>query len=805
VGTLPAHHVVLKMRNSLAAPRASMSGGAGLKGKRSSLLSTFQGRGSLVPDAGSPGGGQPATSQEGGRASVRPRPGEIEVPRPDAGTLGSPAIGVRVAPGESARKVLSQGAGTAGPRGESAPAAQRASQVDSMEDRTLGAARVSQSPVQNAMGLQPSGPSARPEQVSGGVGHALQPEMQGLGPPMQPSGRALSPRGGSSYGGKTGLGQQGRKSYDAADRISAMSTVSALSVSEDSFQPKNRSTVNKARVSGYNPITGAPRSESVPPGTREEASSPGTGKRYASARSDEEAKPHRSDLAWAKNGGHYGRTPINFDKGVRRNNPFAMNPNKESASPDVTPKAPPKGMEKFRGLDMKLALRNPPIHDYPHPLGRSAEDDGQKLSQAFSTPVDGEACAGKCSPAQILSFRNAADPVHESTQARESIAWTGEPVDSSCDDEYYKFYYGRSMTTGRGKPGTNDRSYSGPCRQGDDEGVPLTDGQKGTKRNQRSKEQPLFLEKKHLKGVHDWAKDESTGAIVPGLSDQTIRQNEKGAGHMEHVLRKGVGEFAAGPSDFTNRLSAKACHAQFRIEFNDKKAQERPGPASVPSSPNRRNCILGENLVDPSAAAPPSPGFADCPAGMSTFHIAHAASVSSGLVAFEKPPSGQIDSSRKYDHGESGAMASKAMTALLSHSPEKDMARIRMYREACDRPFVELCSAFKSINDVQMKDSQRIRAQVNNPGPHNVSSLLQHSQPRSVSCEPEMQRTLKPRSKESSVSLMRSGGSSPAGKSPAGAGMSARSPKSPGIDRQSHGRSNSLSSVNTRDALNWGC
>merc|ERR1719215_1124367 len=75
------------------------------RGKKASTLGAFNQafQGGRPPaDVDSP------NSKKISGAGVRPRPGEIEA-RPLAdGAVGPPAIGVRVAPGESARRVVAQ-------------------------------------------------------------------------------------------------------------------------------------------------------------------------------------------------------------------------------------------------------------------------------------------------------------------------------------------------------------------------------------------------------------------------------------------------------------------------------------------------------------------------------------------------------------------------------------------------------------------------------------------------------------------------------------------------------------------------
>jgi len=646
-----------------------------------------------------------------------------------------------------------------------------------------------------------------------------------LGGPSSPGPKTLgSPQ-------KPGLpGKQGRASF-AADQLSTMSTAFGGTASEDSsFQsPKRFGRMQRGGGSaspgqrGWNPITGLPTSSSSRSdgGSQPNMSSPrgwenSPAKQYASVRSlhskadgDLDAKREmRTDLAWSKNGGHYGRMPCNFDKGVTRvggreatlAGSGCMIPQIGEATPEdaqfTRSVADIHRTQELGGFDVKAAMQSPTVRgeselnrlnpvEFSSGAGANSRDcttnfvpkcwrpPSQHLT-IDNTSEQGKAEVSGLEPTVIASAgagswsKRSIQCKQDSSQLRANMDWEHNTQDDGQEvmENYLRFFYGRSMKLGRG--------VSEPPRPRD------------------------RANKKGAVAAAHWAKDESKGAIVPCLSADITRLSESHASFQ--FQRKAEGAFSKGTSSFNNKLSMKANEGNFRIEQADKTLSERA--ASVPALRSGRNPVLGEGCDSepsqigryPRAASPTSScGFLDSPAGMTTRHLATGASVSTSIVALDKPQSGIRG--RKPEHGET-----PMMTALLENSTARDGDRMRMYREAYDKPFVDLCSAFQQIRESQVKDTNRIRAQVNTQKSNNVAELLGNfSSPRAM-IEPEgdmIQRGM-PRSQESFRSPRNSNASSLSG----AAGTSARA-RSPAHKHTTN--SMSQNSLNIGDALKWVC
>lgn len=861
-----------KGRLSLA--RASLSTGElteakpGLRGKAAHSLGSFQkgAKGSPM-DAQSPAAKGPAPT---GGAGVRPRPGEIEMRKPDENPIGSPAIGVRVAPGESARRAAQQDTPAAPtPAARFAPGSPG---VRMVPNQAVGNAR------------QPGSPPAYPaKQMLMSRGSALSPAGEIGARPNSPMrdraslssgmGRASSPGPGPKTGPqKNSLLKSKSTGNAASEHLSTMSTASVVSYSNDQESVQGRrvlggpATRQRGMVPGdrgSNPVTGAMRGagqqRSISPQRSISSASPRPGDtehykfaaktRHAPAVSPSEPEPpdpQKRDPAWANNEGHYGRLQPTFNRGVKRN-PFeagrdthlevgggcltkatssGLNTDRTDGDADATICRSNLHMAMHDSKGVKISLSSPPVRESDQKsarrcpaavgadvgaAGASSDACTHNASIAWGqTDVNVEESEatiaqqvinanGDPHTANLNANNDAAERtksrLQDSSQIRKGINWEHNQVAEHAAEgqeiweNYLKVYYGRSMKLGT-------RQESEPARSRD--------------------KKTIFMKRKLMHA--DWTQDESQGACVPCVSNERLRQCETHGVDREH---KKLGEFSNGSSNFTNRLALmKDLESQqaFRIEqYCDKNRSASVPSSRGPGSPFRRNPVLGEGYLAEPNIGKTRPDMSPVPqAGMSTMQLATGAAVTSGGYHPEHPTgcSSPCGRGRPAGHGET-----PHMTSILQHEGTKDAQRIRALREVHDKPFAELCTAFNTIRESNVKDVHRIRDLKNSHASHNVASLLRHETPRepsrSRSCEPQL--TAKPNSP------MAWGGSSPAGSAfgsafeqPAAglgsarscqspAGFSARSCQSPS-GMQSPRRFSSMSgSTDIRDALKWVC
>jgi len=346
----------------------------------------------------------------------------------------------------------------------------------------------------------------------------------------------------------------------------------------------------------------------------------------------------------------------------------------------------------------------------------------------------------------------------DSTQVKAGIDWDSNNDISDGQEvmeKYLHYFYGRSMKLGR-------QSSEPP----------------------RPREKKKTFQRRNLQH-NDWAKDESVGCVVPCLSADTVRQSETHA-HWD-VQRKAEGEYSKGFSNFTQLSEVKERPELYRVEHADKVLKERS--SSVPAL--RRNPVVGENCdAEPqltgrsqmfSLRAPMSPGYSEPPAGMSSRHLETGAQVTSSNVNHADKTQPHVRG-RRPDHGET-----PTMTSILKNAVAKDVDRMRMYREAYDRPFVELCSAFQQIREAQVKDAHHIHSKVNPHSSHNVERVLRHPAPQD------------PAARGRPAAGLSSGAQSP------GRALSETPGRAQFSGALSPGRSFGQNSLNIGDALKWVC
>jgi hypothetical protein len=469
--------------------------------------------------------------------------------------------------------------------------------------------------------------------------------------------------------------------------------------------------------------------------------------------------------------GHYSRINTSFDKGRTKTDPDnivakdklsgsacfvgqSVAGQSKTSNASVEEKqdmCSKSGRQQRSGEDVKMALTSPAVASDavsnrvktenntagPAAGAQSIHCVHQEQGADFFRPpqhtfrgenvLEGAASAGRAVDSTHRS------KLQNSSQVREATDW-----DNSCDpvrgeeiyENYCKFHYGRSMKLGR--------QSSEPPRPSTSCYRPRSEG----------------LERRPKKKIEgDWAKDESMGAIVPCLSPDRIRKSEK---HNNGIPpSKAHGEFYQGPSEESMRLSQKANKADLRGEYSSMRSQARKRISlddgsyhrsfSVPTSlhsgtPRPRNPLIGEGQMDiddfSGRMSPAAASSGQRPAGMSSLQMDTGAAVSTSIVNTDRSQPRSVRG-RPTDHHETPIMKS-----VLQNTVAKDMDRIREYREAYDRPFADLCSAFQQIHEAQRKEASRIKAEVNPQASQKVAALMSFDPtPRSPLTSPSKLRS----------------------------------------------------------------
>lgn len=816
------------------------------RGKKASTLGTFNHAFQ---------GGRPTADADSAKkisgAGVRPRPGEIEA-RPLAdGAVGPPAIGVRVVPGESARRLLAQQEPPEPPP-SNATGPRAASQTRFNVPQAGSRPGMAGSPRQ----LKEDATSRQPPQQPGALGlrgqqspvgefgpRALSPPRPGRlatgpGSPQSATARPQSPT--KTGPQKLGLfGKQKSSPYGAADQYSAMSTVSVASVSEESVQAPRRSPgVGRLQNGGgppnertWNPITGLARRESSPQSSPQRTASSPTrsADSFGAPRQSsynphrprpKEAKQHddyerdetRADPCWSRNEGHQSRLQIHFSKGGKH----------KAASNELSKSHLNAACMPSSGLayDTQLSVSSE-VHANRSRFSDSTGVKGSLLSppvrepdeHSKTCPADLGTCAGATSTECVKqSHPHCWGETHMCPQGLEFAE--GGPISKSSGCEHTDRHKERNDSSSQAKAGI-DWDHSNDTEDHAREGHEIWENYlrqtfgRSMKLGRQSSEPPRPQQNRAsiTKRIHaDWAQDESVGAVVPCLAAETLRKSET---HSAKKDTRVPGEFSNGASEFTRRmnviqaLSAEPNHAHFRVEQycdRDSKRSE-----SVPARKPNPVLGLGYQNYEPNSGRHREDRSAVDPAGMSTRQLATCSAVTTSIV--QEAPS----------CGARGRRAERAetpfMTSVLQNTVAKAGDQMRMFRETHDKPFAELCSAVNQIHDSNVKEVNRIKAEVKSQASHNMASLLRHESPRervaSANVESE-QLTLKlGNTRELPFSpnfASPRSAMSPGCQSPAGAtSRSSAGCQSPGRQSPSHFYARSQSSVDIRDALKWVC